>query len=55
MARRRSVWNTIRRTSRTVTTLAGDAQAVSTGRIGQRVTNRVIGRGMSRLMRGVWR
>lgn len=55
MARKRSVWNRIRRTSHRVTVLAGDAQAISRGRIVPRVANRVGGRLLSRALRGVWR
>jgi len=33
----------------------GDVNAIKRGRIGQRVTNRVLGRVASGLMRGLWR
>lgn len=35
--------------------LLGDVQAVRSGRIWQRVVNRLIGRAAGRAMRGVWR
>lgn len=38
-------------TSRTL----GDVQAVKRGRVGPRIANRVMGRMVSRLMRGLWR
>lgn len=38
-------------TSRTL----GDVQAVKRGRVGQRITNRIVGRAMSKAMKGVWR
>lgn len=44
-----------RRLAHRTSVLLGDARAVQRGRIGQRITNRIIGRGVSRLMRGVWR
>lgn len=46
---------TARKVNRWVGLALGDAQAVRRGRVGQRVVNRVVGRGVSRLMRGVWR
>jgi hypothetical protein len=36
-------------------TITRDANAVQRGRIAQRVTNRLIGRAVSRAMRHVWR
>lgn len=50
-----SPWNRLRRASRLVTLLAGDAQAISRGRIAPRVVNRVGGRLLGRALRGVWR
>lgn len=56
MTRRRRHWlTTARQVNRTAGLVLGDAQAVRRGRVGQRVVNRVVGRGLSRLMRGVWR
>jgi hypothetical protein len=36
-------------------TILGDVQAVRTGRVPQRVTNRIIGRAAGRVLRGLWR
>lgn len=46
---------TARRWAHRTSVLLGDARSVQRGRVGQRITNRVIGRGVSKLMRGVWR
>jgi hypothetical protein len=35
--------------------LTGDVQAVRRGRYAQRASNRILGRAVSRLMRGIWR
>lgn len=48
-------FNRARRATHRATVLLGDAQAVKTGRIGQRVANRLIGRAVARLLRSVWR
>lgn len=53
--RRRSKINQARKATHRATVLLGDVRAIQTGRIGQRVVNRVVGRGVSRLLRGVWR
>lgn len=47
--------NSARNATRTATVLLGDARAVQTGRIGQRLVNRLIGRAARRLLAGVWR
>lgn len=48
-------FNKARRLTHKATVLLGDAQAVKRGRVGPRITNRVMGRLVSRLMRGLWR
>lgn len=35
--------------------LLGDVQAVRSGRIGQRLLNRLMGRTVAKAMKGVWR
>jgi len=47
--------NKARRATHRATVLLGDAQAIKTGRIGQRVANRVMGKLVARLMRSLWR
>jgi hypothetical protein len=48
-------WNKIRKAAHTVEVLAGDAQAVKRGRVGQRVANRLIGKAVGRGARRLWR
>lgn len=48
-------FNKARRATHRATVLLGDAQAIKRGRIGQRITNRLMGRLVARLMRGLWR
>lgn len=50
-----SALNKARRGTRTATVLIGDARALQTGRIGQRIVNRLAGRIVARLMGKVWR
>jgi len=45
----------LRRTFYLTSRALGDLQAVKRGRIGPRITNRVIGRAVNRSMRGLWR
>lgn len=47
--------NKARRATHRATVLLGDAQAIKRGRIGERVANRIIGRMVARLLRGIWR
>lgn len=47
--------NKARRATHRATVLLGDVQAIKTGRIGQRVANRLMGRLVSAIMRGLWR
>lgn len=44
-----------RRIAHKTSVYLGDVRAVQTGRIPQRLFNRVLGRALSRAMRGVWR
>jgi hypothetical protein len=53
--RRRSTVVRARRAAHRTEVLLGDVRAIQTGRYGQRVANRVTGRLLSRLMRGLWR
>lgn len=53
MARSRVVQ--ARRTAHKASVLLGDVRAVQTGRVPQRIVNRVLGRALARAMRGVWR
>jgi hypothetical protein len=49
---------TISQTRRTLHLLErtlGDYQAVKHGRVGRRITNRLLGRAVGRMMRRVWR
>lgn len=55
MTRRRSSVAQARRVAHRTEVALGDVRAVQTGRIGKRVANRLIGRAVSRLLRGVWR
>lgn len=36
-------------------TLSRDAEAVARGRVGQRIANRLIGRAIGKMTRGLWR
>jgi hypothetical protein len=47
--------NQLRRWLHRAEVLTGDVQAVRRGRYAQRATNRIIGRAVSKLLRGVWR
>ena len=51
----RSRINQARRVLRLTERTLGDIQAVQRGRIGQRLANRIMGRAVSRLTRGLWR
>lgn len=53
--RRRSGLNRARHAAAKTTVILGDLQAVKSGRIGQRLANRVIGRLVSKALRGIWR
>lgn len=55
MARRRSRVVQARRIAHRTSVLLGDVRAVQTGRVRQRVTNRIMGRLISRTLRGIWR
>ncbi len=54
MARKRSKVVAARKAAHTASVLLGDVRAVQTGRIGQRIGNRLIGRAISGFMRGKW-
>jgi hypothetical protein len=47
--------NQLRRLLHRAEVFTGDVQAVRRGRYAQRAGNRILGRTVSRLMRGVWR
>lgn len=53
--RRRSSLVQARRWAYLTQRTLGDARAIQTGRVGQRVTNRIMGRLISRMLRGLWR
>jgi hypothetical protein len=51
----RSTITQLRRAMWRGSTILGDVRAVQTGRVPQRVTNRLIGRAAGRVLRGLWR
>lgn len=53
--RRRSGLVRARRAAYLTQRALGDARAIQTGRVGERVANRVMGRLISRMLRGLWR
>lgn len=53
--RRRSAVVQARRGTYLVSRTLGDVRAAQTGRIGQRIANRIMGRLISRMLRGLWR
>ena len=55
MTRRKSRVVAARRVNHKIGVFLGDVRAVQTGRIGERIANRIIGRLVSKAMRGVWR
>ena len=54
MTRRRSTVVAARRHVHTLAVLLGDARAVQTGRVPQRIANRIGGRLLARGLRRVW-
>lgn len=52
--RRRSSLNEFRDALHLAKVLTGDARAVQTGKIGQRVGNRIMGKVVGRAMRRLW-
>lgn len=54
MPRRRSRVAQARKAAHRTEVFLGDVRAIQTGRYGQRLANRLIGRGISSLMRGKW-
>ena len=52
--RRKSGVVSARRAAHRTSVLLGDVRAVQTGRGVQRVANRVMGRGVAKIMRGKW-
>lgn len=53
--RRRSKINQARHALAKTNIILGDVQAVKRGRIAERLTNRMLGRLMNKLVRGLWR
>lgn len=53
-ARKRSRLNRARSATQRATVILGDLQALNTGKVAQRVGNRVLGRAVGKAMRGVW-
>lgn len=54
MPRKRSKVVTARKVAHRTSVLLGDVRAIQTGRVGQRIANRIIGRSISSIMRGKW-
>jgi hypothetical protein len=48
-------WSKLARTLGKASVLARDVNAVQRGRVGQRLVNRVVGRQVNKLTKGLWR
>ena len=51
----KSIFTQVAKAAHQVEVLSRDAQAIKRGRVSQRVTNRGMGRAVSKSMKGLWR